>query len=1010
MNWLLAVGCSWFRVHRQAELQGLGMHNVPIFYHPNCMFIRLGLLLCLFLIACTASAQQGRVTLDQLFRRYALVPVDSQAMLLREISRHIHDTHSYDSAMVRTRVEAWKAVYGAKAAETSGYAEVMATTAAILHDREGMEHWFGTAISRITQEQDARAAVRIRSAWAYAYMDRFGLPAYALRLYEQNADICQAAHWPEERLDILRNIARHVYTKRGMYDISLSYLLQALAIAREISLTGDALAEIYRDIGLLYYFTADFDRANHMFEEGRRIVQGRTRLRIHLYNNLGLTAQKVRQYEEAARFFDEVIREAIFQKDTAWIGIASGNLGEVYRRLGKDKEAIQLIKKDLELSINTGEVRSALNALYSLVQLSVGQSQYPQAKIYLDSAARLLAKVPKSNTIEAFRHQQGYQQAAALYHASVRQFELAYRAQVEAQRSADSINFTTSAEKLASMQATLDFERQRNDLKIVDKEREIARTTKAQRDYLIIFTVVFFIGTMIAGILFYRQHRHRKLLIHKLHQQHDEIFQKSQALEQTLAHFETLSRIGQRITASLDIQEIIRAVYQEVKVLMDADVFSIGLYNADRQVIEYPLAIEQDKQYPPYTRDMRDRQQLPVWCIEQRQPVWINELEQDYKRYIQYYRSLAIPLEDGTVAPEAVSMLYVPLLYQDRVLGLITVQSFRRSAYQALHLTLLQNLAVQVSIALENAGRYEEIHRQRQLIADKNQHLERQHKDLTSSMSYARRIQNAILPLRGAIAQKLPDHFVLFKPRDIVSGDFYWFADRGPYCILAAVDCTGHGVPGAFMSMVGYSLLSQLAHSPHAHDPGMILREMHHGIRKSLQQVDNDNRDGMDIALCVIDFQQQILSFAGAKNPLVYFQETPEQFELSRKSISQKFEYTLREYKGERVGIGGEDDGREERHYQTHHLPLTDQGKGLVTTIYLFSDGFQDQFGGPRGKKYMAGRFKQLLNYVHREDLNEQRFLLKNELSEWMGSSEQVDDILIMGVRIDEKLLRSARY
>ena len=247
---------------------------------------------------------------------------------------------------------------------------------------------------------------------------------------------------------------------------------------------------------------------------------------------------------------------------------------------------------------------------------------------------------------------------------------------------------------------------------------------------------------------------------------------------------------------------------------------------------------------------------------------------------------------------------------------------------------------------------------------------------ITESINYAKRIQTAILPPDELIKKHLPDSFVLFKPKDIVSGDFYWSAIKGDIGMISAIDCTGHGVPGAFMSMIGNQLLTEIVNEKGITKPSEVLKQLHAGVIRSLHQKDSkSSRDGMDIAFCTINHKTLELQFAGAHNP----------FYLIRNG-------ELREIKGDRLFIGDERFGDD---YTNHVIQLK---KGDV--YYLASDGFADQFGGLKGQKFYSSRFKELLIEIHKEDMSEQKEHLDKVIIEWMGKGSQVDDILVIGVRV----------
>ena len=275
--------------------------------------------------------------------------------------------------------------------------------------------------------------------------------------------------------------------------------------------------------------------------------------------------------------------------------------------------------------------------------------------------------------------------------------------------------------------------------------------------------------------------------------------------------------------------------------------------------------------------------------------------------------------------------------------------------------------------------RTEEVVRQKDEIDQQKSKLEELYNDVTDSIRYAKRLQDSILPPENIMKKWFPLSFVLFKPKDIVSGDFYWMHKIGNKHLFAAVDCTGHGVPGAFMSLVGANGLNGAIKEHKLNDPGMILDDLNAYSHESLNKEGDENavRDGMDIALCAIDYKNMQLDYAGAYNPLY---------------IIRNGEILIT--KGDKFAIGSFEPGA--KHFNTQSIPLE---KGDV--IYVFSDGYADQFGGLKGKKFMYRQFRETLFSIKDLPMDEQRALLDQKIEAWKGSFEQVDDILIIGVRIE---------
>jgi serine phosphatase RsbU (regulator of sigma subunit) len=305
---------------------------------------------------------------------------------------------------------------------------------------------------------------------------------------------------------------------------------------------------------------------------------------------------------------------------------------------------------------------------------------------------------------------------------------------------------------------------------------------------------------------------------------------------------------------------------------------------------------------------------------------------------------------------------------------------------------LYKNFITKKRINVKLIHKNEEILKQKELIDKKNA-------DIAGSLHYAKTIQDAImLPAKEKLKSYIDDSFIFYKPRNIVSGDFYWVeqikdkslifsksrsnhntkVSDNDEIILVSADCTGHGVPGAIMSMIGTSLLEEIV-SHNIHLPNKILDALHLGVKNTLRQDITDNRDGMDVAVCKINKEEKIVEYSGAMSPLIYIQNG----ELSE-ITADIFPIGMDEFEPRRTP------------YVTRKIEVKQP-----TMFYLFSDGFQDQIGGKNNEKFLVERFKKLLFKIHLLPMEEQYLCLKNTLSEWMTTEDsQVDDILVIGFKI----------
>jgi serine phosphatase RsbU (regulator of sigma subunit) len=263
------------------------------------------------------------------------------------------------------------------------------------------------------------------------------------------------------------------------------------------------------------------------------------------------------------------------------------------------------------------------------------------------------------------------------------------------------------------------------------------------------------------------------------------------------------------------------------------------------------------------------------------------------------------------------------------------------------------------------------------LILQQKSDLEVRDKNITDSLVYAQRIQEALLPSEKYFRSHFNDSFIFFKPKDIVSGDFFWIGEKGDKVFIVAADCTGHGVPGALMSMIGLEIIEKTINEDNIETPSRILDVLNKGLEKTFCREKNIGtiiRDGMDIGLCVINKKKKKLVYAGAFFPLYLIRND-----------------SIIEIKGDKIIIGMNPEG----------VSYTDREYDLIENdiLYMFSDGYVDQFGGSENKKFMYRRFRYLLLTIHHFPVNDQKAILEENIKTWIGRNEQIDDIMVIGFR-----------
>ncbi len=271
-----------------------------------------------------------------------------------------------------------------------------------------------------------------------------------------------------------------------------------------------------------------------------------------------------------------------------------------------------------------------------------------------------------------------------------------------------------------------------------------------------------------------------------------------------------------------------------------------------------------------------------------------------------------------------------------------------------------------------------EIETQRDKMEKTNLELEIKNKDITDSINYALRIQHAIMHPKSRDRKFLDNSFIMYRPKDIVSGDFYWYAEVDGKTLVSAADCTGHGVPGAFMSMIGITYLNQIVNKKGITEPAEILSDLRESVISALHRRGDEEKtkDGMDIALCCIDWENNTLEYAGAHNPLFLVRGEE-----------------LIVLKADKMPIGIHDN--QDQNFTNHSINIQKDD-----CIYMFSDGYVDQFGGPKGKKFLAKRLKNLLLSIQNLSIADQKTAVIDAFDEWIGDQEQIDDIVLVGLRI----------
>ncbi|MBS1650520.1 MAG: GAF domain-containing protein [Bacteroidetes bacterium] len=435
-----------------------------------------------------------------------------------------------------------------------------------------------------------------------------------------------------------------------------------------------------------------------------------------------------------------------------------------------------------------------------------------------------------------------------------------------------------------------------------------------------------------------------------------------------------LSQIAEDISSSLSVQTIVAKVYKNVNKLLDATMFGIGIYNPANKMLEFKSFMENNQIMEDFSYSVNDKNRLAAICFSNKKEIHINDYTSEYTNY---FKDIQAPIS----GKDSASIIYLPIYSKDNVIGVITVQSFEKNRYSSYHFDLIKNISVSAGIAIDNASLYQNLEekiKERTIeVLNQKAIIEGKNKDITDSIKYAKKIQQAISPNVNEFNRNFSESFIHFKPKDIVSGDFFWFEHFDDITVFAAADCTGHGVPGAFMSLICREITNKIIVEQKTINPSEALKKIDERLVQLIKKTsENASNDGMDIALCAYHKNENKLYFSGAQRPLIFIRNN-----------------NLEEIKGSKFSIGGH--SAENKKFQLHQM---DVKQGDI--FYLATDGYADQFGGANGKKLKFKNFKELLlkNYI--KPFTEQKNMLSSKFEEWKGVNEQVDDVCVIGIKI----------
>ncbi len=659
------------------------------------------------------------------------------------------------------------------------------------------------------------------------------------------------------------------------------------------------------------------------------------------YNNIGNFHKDQSNYEKALGYFGKSLKIGYDLGDKKVMADSYSNFGTIYNIQGNYEKALEYHSKSLAISEELGDKKRISSTLNNIGLVFYRQGNYEKALEYYSKSLAINEeqgdKKRISNTLNniglIYKNQDNYEKALEYYSKSL---EISEEQGDKKRISTTLNNIGLIYNNLCNYEKALEFY-----LKSLFIRKKLANK-KGMADS---FSNI--------GTIYHSQGNYEKAL--EYYSKSLEISEKigdKYGIGDSYNNIGLISNEQGNYEKALDYLIKSKNIMQEINTIANLDETSKSLSEVYKKLGKYKQALEMHELY------METKDSLAK--IDAEEELYRFEVDKEYQLKKQVD---SIKHADEILIQQAENLTKEEQLKSEKQ---------RRTGLIIIFGLVLLSLGF-VFVQLKNT-------RAQKLIIEKQHlNLNQSHKEITDSINYAKRIQDALMTSTVYMKDVIPKSFIFFVPKDVVSGDFYWvYKNPKGQIFFTAVDCTGHGIPGAFMSMIGNSFLNEIIIENKIEDTGQILNKMREQIIKSLDQkaAQANNKDGMDMALCKYDPKKKTVQYSGAYNPLIH---------ISGKEINH--------IKGDNQPIALHTGKK--LPFTSHEIEVK---KGDM--LYIYSDGFADQFGGERGKKYMSGKFKKFLLSISDKPIDQQETLIKEEFANWMGENEQIDDVCVMGVRV----------
>ncbi|PLX04069.1 MAG: hypothetical protein C0594_09595 [Marinilabiliales bacterium] len=760
------------------------------------------------------------------------------------------------------------------------------------------------------------------------------------------------------------------YYYLGNFSLSLSNYQRALVLARRAGLLTN-MCDVLRGIGVCYYSKGEYSKAIDTYNRSLELANqlGDEKRIAKLYHGFASVFLAWKKEQEALNYFNKSLKIKEKLGDKEGISKTLNNIGAIYFTMGDYDNVLEYFNRSLLLKKELGDQKGFANTLLNIGVVYDTLGDYNKSLEYLEQALKknkdLQTKqgeaialnnigavyLKKGNFIEAESYfEKGLNVASEIdlkntrlnsykgfseLYEKTRKFNLSLFYYKKYIELKDSLFTYQSQQQLNELQVRYETESKEQKIELLNKEQELQQSQFEKQKIYNLVLIVCIVLVILFSLILIRQVIQKRKANRLLELKNSQVEVQANELEYKNKELEKLSLVASQTDNVVTITDS----KGNIQWANDA-LFRMTGYTLDEYLDKKGTTLQDTSSNEEISKEIEK-------CIQN--------------------KSSAIYISESITKNG------------DKIWLQTTLTPIFNSEGELERLVAIDSDISKTKMTEEQ--------------------LKQKNTDITDSLNYAQKIQDAMLPGIEYLDKLLEEYFIYYKPREIVSGDFYWAANRGEKVYIAAADCTGHGVPGAFMSILGLTFLDEaVTHYKHeVGSSGEILNVLRRNIVRSLHYKgrNSETQDGMDIALCIIDKKSGSIEYSGANNPL---------FIVSNEKYSEKYKFinhelqsettSLFEIKPDKMPIGIYST-QVDKSFNTFAFQYASGDK-----IYMFSDGYPDQFGGEKGKKYLTKRFKKLIHETSSNTMIKQKELLENEHNSWKGSREQIDDIVIIGIKL----------